>query len=35
MRGPERDVWGYITTYRTMQPCSIPLGTLWPPKHLM
>ena len=27
MGGPERDVRGYITTYRTMQPVGHPLTT--------
>ena len=28
MGGPERDVWGYITTYRTFQPH---VATRWAP----
>ena len=26
MGGPERDVWGYITTYRTVQSLQHPVG---------
>ena len=26
MGGPERDVWGYITTYRTVQNLQQPVG---------
>ena len=26
MGEPDRNVWGYITTYRTMQPPSQPVG---------